>query len=236
MIQSYEEGDQARNYLDSHLHFSNFRELAIRDAFQNGRYDEAIRLAEEGEVQDQAKGLPGLVKQWKKHRYEAYCHSGHLELQRKLGIELVLDGEFSYYKSVKETYPPIEWKAVYQDMLQKLEKDKWPKDIYTRILVEEQEYSRLMVYVKKQPSRIEEFHSQLRQQFPMEVKELFLIHIEAEADRSTTRKHYENVCRIIRMLQQVGGREEALQIARLLLAKYPKKPAFQDELMKLNYR
>ena len=70
----------------------------------------------------------------------------------------------------------------------------------------------------------------------MEVKELFHIHIEAKADRSTTRKHYENVCRIIFLLQQAGGKEEALQITRLLLAKYPKKPAFRDDLMKLNYR
>jgi hypothetical protein len=236
LIQSYEEDGKARDYLNSHLHFSDFRELAIRDAFQNDRYDEVIRLAEEGEVQDQAKGLPGLVKQWKKHRYEAYCHSGYLQLQRELGIELVLDGEFSYYKSIKETYLPVEWKVVYQDMLQKLEKDKWPKDIYTKILVEEHEYSRLLAYVKKQPSQIEQFYLHLYRHFPMEVKELFHIHIEAQADQASTRKHYENVCRIIVLLQQVGGSEGALQIARMLLAKYPKKPAFRDELMKLNYR
>lgn len=236
VIKSFEEDDKARDYLNSNLHFSDFREVVIRDAFQNGRYIEVIRLAEEGEVQDQDKGLPGLVKKWKQHRYEAYGRSKYLELQRMLGIELVLDGEFSYYKQVKDTYLYFnEWKLVYEDMLLKLEKDKWPKDIYTRILVEEQEYLRLLAYVMKQPSRIEYFYSHLHRHFPMEVKELFLNHIEAEADRSTTRKDYENVCRIIMLLQQIGGKEEALQIARLILAKYPKKPAFRDELMKLNY-
>jgi hypothetical protein len=236
LIQIYEDEGRAGDYLNSHLHFSDFREMAIQDAFHNGCYDEVIRLAEEGEAQDQAKGFPGLVKQWKKHRYEAYCRSGQLEFQRKLGVALVLDGDFSYYKPLKDTYPATGWRPVYLDMLQKLEKDKLPGNIYTRILVEEQECSRLLVYVKKQPSRIEEFYSHLNQPFPMEVKELFHIHIEAEAGRSTTRKHYENVCRIIFLLQQAGGKEEALQIARLLLAKYPKKPAFRDELMKLNYR
>lgn len=176
LIQSYEEGDEARDYLNRHLHFSDFRELAIRDAFQNGRYDEVIRLAEEGEVQDQAKGFPGLVKQWKKHRYE-----------------------FTYYKPVKDTYPSVEWKTVYQDMLQRLEKDNWPKDIYTWILVEEQEYSRLLAYVRKQSSRIEQFYSHLYEHFPMEVNELFHIHIEAQADQASTRKQYENVSRLFGM-------------------------------------
>jgi hypothetical protein len=46
----------------------------------------------------------------------------------------------------------------------------------------------------------------------------------------------ENVCRVIFLLQQAGGVDAALQIVLPLLAKYPKKPAFRDELMKLNYR
>jgi hypothetical protein len=65
---------------------------------------------------------------------------------------------------------------------------------------------------------------------------LFLIHIEAQADRATTRKHYADVGRIIRMFQQAAGKVEAMQAARTLLARYPNKPAFRDELMKLDYR
>jgi hypothetical protein len=160
LIQTYEE-DRARDYLNSHLHFSGFREISIRDALQKGLYDEVIRLAEKGEAQDQAAGLRGLVIRWKKHRFEAYCRSGQIELQRKLGIELILEGDFSYYKPVKDTYPTDQWLLVYQDVLQRLEEDKWPKDIYTRILVEEKEYARILVYIKKQPSRIEAFHSLL---------------------------------------------------------------------------
>lgn len=234
LIRTYENAGQADEYLNSHLHFSNFRDMAIQDAFLNGRYQEVIRLAEEGEAQDQAKSLPGLVNQWKKHRYEAYRRAGFIELQRLLGVELILDGDFTYYKQVKETYPAAEWPPVYQDILQKLEQDKYPKEIYTRILVEEQEYSRLLAYVKLRPSRIEQFYKHLIQPYPSEVTELFQTHIEAEADRSSTRKHYGNVCRIIRMLQQVGGKEAALQMVSKLLSKYPKKPAFREELMKLN--
>ncbi|WP_199621658.1 SWIM zinc finger family protein [Paenibacillus alkalitolerans] len=225
--------DRARDYLYSHLHFSDFRKKAIEEALENERYDEAVRLAEEGESQDQAEGLPGLVKHWKQLRYEAYRRSGKLDLQRELGVELALDGDYSYYKQVKDTYPASEWPPVYKQMLQQLEMDRWPKDIYTRILVEEQETERLLVYVQKQPSQIERFYPNLNEQFPKEVKELFQAHIEATAKQASTRNHYRDVCRIVRMLQKAAGKEEAAQTVRRLLAMYPNKPAFRDELSKV---
>jgi hypothetical protein len=233
LIRSYDGNDQACDFLSRHLYFSSFREMAIRDALQNDCFEEVIRLTEEGEAQDQAKGLRGLVSGWKKYRYEAYSRSSQIELQRKLGVELILDGEFSYYKPVKNLYPPDEWTLVYGDMRQKLENNQRPGKIYTLILVEEKEYTRLLAHIRKQPSSIEEFHSLLYPYYPQEVKSLFLAYIETKAERSANRKDYADVCRIIRMLQKAGGKEEALQVVRLLLAKYPKKPAFQDELMKI---
>jgi len=73
----------------------------------------------------------------------------------------------------------------------------------------------------------------LIQQYLPEVKDLFQIHIEAVADRANTRKHYQDVCRIIQMFGQAGGKVEATQMIRLLKNKYPRKPAFLDELMSI---
>ncbi|BCJ85672.1 hypothetical protein skT53_06570 [Effusibacillus dendaii] len=121
-------------------------------------------------------------------------------------------------------------------MLHKLEKDGWHKEIYTRILVEEQETARLLEFVKKHPARVEDFHTYLLERFPEETKELFQAHIENTANRSSTRKHYQDVCRIIRMLQRAGGETEAQQSVRMLLAKYPRKSALREELIKLRFQ
>lgn len=67
--------------------------------------------------------------------------------------------------------------------------------------------------------------------FPEEIKDLFQMHIEKSASQSSTRKDYQNVCRIIRMLHQVGGKVEAVKTVYSLLGKYPSKPAFREELM-----
>ncbi|MBD2864621.1 SWIM zinc finger family protein [Paenibacillus oceani] len=233
LIQSHEGDEQAAEYGKSQLHLSNFRELAIQEAFRGCRYDEVIQLAEEGERLSKEKGFPGLVSSWKKRRYEAYRLSGQLELQREVGVELILDGDYSYYAPVRDTYPPAEWPPVYRRMLDQMEKEAWPRTIYTKILVEEQEHSRLLAYVRKQPGRIEQFYSYLHKVFPGEVAELFHSYIVALAEQSTNRKEYKNVCRVIRMLQQAAGSEAAQNMTKLLLETYPNRPAFREELLNL---
>lgn len=233
LIQSHEGDERAAQYGKSQLHLPNFREIAIQDAFRGRRYDEVIQLAEEGERLSKAKGYSGLVTSWKKHRYEAYRLTGQLELQRELGVELILDGDFSYYARVRDTYPPPEWPPVYRRMLDQLEKEAWPRTIYTKILVEEQEHSRLLAYVRKQPGSIEQFYPYLLKQFLGEVTELFHTYIVTLAERSTSRKEYKNVCRVIGILQKAAGKEESQNMTKLLLAKYPKRPAFREELLNL---
>jgi len=41
------------------------------------------------------------------------------------------------------------------------------------------------------------------------------------------------VCRVIRMLKKVGGQVAAGQMVNRLLAQYPNKPAFRDELQRV---
>lgn len=230
------EGDsEAREFLQRHLHFPDFRKLAIQTTLDQGRYDDALRLADEGEAADHARGLPGLVKQWKELRYEACERGGRLELRREIGKELVQDGDYSYYKRIKDSYPSEEWSIVYVDILDSLKRTDRHGEVYTRILVEEEETERLLAYVKQRPARIEDFHRHLMKEFRAEVIDLFQSHIECSAAHSSSRPHYQNVCRIIRMLQQAGGQEEALEITRFLLDKYPRKLAFREELLELNH-
>lgn len=129
--------EQAKAYLYKHLHFPEIREIAIRAALEQGDAEEAIRLAEAGEAQDQ--GLPGLVYRWKKYRYEAYHRTGQVEQQRKLGMELNVNGEYAYYRSVKDTFSDEgEWTLYLQDMLDQLEQSPRGEHTYTQILVEEE--------------------------------------------------------------------------------------------------
>lgn len=195
--------------------------------------ERVIHGAKEGEKQDQAKSLSGLVIKWKKYRYEAYKLSGQIELQRLMGEELVLAGESIYYQQLKETYSSADWRTVYKSILEKLEKDRWPGEIYTMILIEEHKTGKLLDYIRIQPSSVEDYYMHLIQEYPLEVKELFQSHIEAAANRANNRRHYQDVCRIIEVFGQACGKEEASQMILRLKQKYPRKPAFLDELMSI---
>ena len=226
---------EANAYLAGQLHVPKLREVTIEAALRRGDADEAIRLAEEGEAADRAKGLWGLVHRWMKYRFEAYRIASRIEELRSLGAELIGDGEFGYYQTVKETFAggDAEWPVFLQNLLDRMERAPRAQDAYTRILIEERRFDSLLAYVRKAPPRIETYYGALLPHFPGEVRELFLAYIEFRAEQSNNRKDYADVSRIIRLLQRIGGKEEAYAISKQLLAKFPRRPAMREELEKI---
>lgn len=223
--------DAAALFRSQHLHFKAFRDMAIQHALDDGRYGEAITLAEAGEEQDQA--WPGLVRHWRMLRYDAAKGSKRLDLQRQIGVELVLDGDVNYYAELKGAYEPSEWPAIYHNVLQQLEARGRLGDIYTHVLIAENETTRLLAYCQRRPYTIETLYRHLMPTFPDEVVQLFQARIQEAAVAASSRSHYQGVCRIIRTLSRAGAREPALAIIRTLMARYPRKPAFRDELLRL---
>lgn len=113
-------------FLLAQLDKPSFREQAILQAVDAQRYDDAIRLAEEGELSDKERGLPGLVKKWKQLRYEACVAASYTEQVRELAFDLTVDGEYAYYLHLKGLYPESDWQDVYERLVQQLEN----KDYY----------------------------------------------------------------------------------------------------------
>jgi hypothetical protein len=226
---------EANAFLAGQLHVPKLRELAIQAALTRGDAEEAIQLAEEGEAADRAKGLPGLVHRWKKYRFEAYRIASRIVQLRTLGAELIAEGEYDDYRTVKGTFAEGDagWPLFLQELLDRIERVSRAQDAYTRILIEERMFERLLAYVRKAPPRIETYYGALLPHFPGEVKELFLAYIEFRAEQSNNRKDYADVSRIIRLLQRVGGKEEAYAISKQLSAKYPRRPAMREELEKI---
>lgn len=221
----------AEEYRNSRLDQSEFREMAIREALSRQQFERAIELAREGERQDSASGFPGLVRNWKELRYEAYRASGQLELQRELAADFAAEGDFGYYLKWKQTYEPAEWKTVYPRLLERLESGRGThRDVYTRILVEEEENERLLAYVRERPTEVERFYPQLVDEYAEDVYRLFADVIARAASVAGTRKDYQRVCGTIRTLVRAGGRATAGVVVRTLLQQYARRPAFCEEL------
>jgi hypothetical protein len=232
MIEKLDGQKKAQEFIEQNLQYASFRKMAIESAMDKKNYDYVIKLTSDGEEKD--KSLSGLVAQWKKYRYKAFQLSGKLDEQRGVAMDFILDGSFEYYKALKSTYAPKEWTTVYPKIIFLLENQKKThKDVYTSILIEEEEKQKLLDYVKGRPASVEYYYKYLIAEFKEEVYALFLQYIEQVAARAGSRRDYQGICAIIRNLKKAGGKEQALAIKQMLFSKYANRPAFRDELLRV---
>lgn len=231
------DGEQSgAQFLQAQMELSDIREMAIKEAISQGRFEEALSYAKEGELQDTKKGYPGLVAQWKKLRLDIYKSTGELKLQRQLTEEFAVSGEYEYYLQLKNLYKPEEWPDVYSRVLAALEKEQgWmANSMYTKLLVAENETTRLLEYIQRHPGTVVDYYKHLIGQYPSEVYELFEDHIESTMRHASNRKQYKQVCQMIRKLLGAGVRQQGEQIMSSLRQRYANRPAFLDELDQIN--
>jgi uncharacterized Zn finger protein len=229
LIRRYEGKKQAMQFMLNNLHHSDFREMAIKQAFEEQDYERVIELTLDGEQQDNS--FPGLVQKWREYRYQAYHMAKKIEELRELALQFILAGHFSYYESLKETYSQQEWPAVYPQIIALLEDRGINRQgIYTSILVAEGEKQKLLEHVQANPAHVVAFYKELIPPYEDEVFRLFVQHIEEMAANASNRGGYKKVCQVIRRLNKIGGREHAAAVKEKLLQLYKRRPAFCDEL------
>ena len=228
-----DEGEQkAEEFIEQNLQFTTIRKISIERALQQKNHDLVIKLSLDGEEKD--KGLPGRLNEWRSYRYNAYVLAGKLNEQRKLAMDFISDGQFEYYLELKKTYGADAWMTIYPGIISGLKDMQGHyQDIYTLILIEEGEMEKLIEFIKKTPSSIVKFYKHLIPEYKDEVYSLFSMHIEQTASRASNRRAYQGVCDIIRTLIKAGGKEQASQIKQKLYHVYAKRPAFRDELLRV---
>lgn len=235
LISRFDGKKAAADFLHENRYFSRFRELAIQEALSAKDYVTAEKLVLEGEEHD--KGLPGLIRKWKECRFEVYQLSEQLDKMRQVSRELALMGEFTYYQKLKKLYDAVEWRQIYPDILLQLAKEpRYIHTIYTSVIVEEQEWEKLLKYVQKYPHRILDFYRQLLTEYREPVYALFTGLILQEAAHSNKRSDYQNVCSHLRLLVKIGGNSIAADLVKQLMLEYIRRPAFREELQKVKVK
>lgn len=239
VIEKFEGEGSALAFLQSNLHMPAFRRMAIDQAIENREFDRALTLAEQGEQQDTAKRLRGLVKEWKKYRFEIYGLTGKTKLQIELAEEFVLSGEYAYYKRLKELTRENEWELALPALLDRFEanlrKDWNTASVYAKVLIEENQMQRLMNYVRGNKREVLNYYPYLVGEYAEEVYLFIYQIIIEETARSSNRNEYRKVCALIRQLIKAGGINQAQQAVTQIRSAYPNRPALIDELQKVKW-
>lgn len=84
--------------------------------------------------------------------------------------------------------------------------------------------------MKARPAYITRYYKHLLPDYPDDVHKILVQHILNEASRASTRRAYQDVCGLIKLLAKAGGSTHAGKVVETLLQAYPKKPAFREEL------
>ncbi len=231
LIEQFETAEKRNMFLEKNIDSSEFRERVIQDNFNQASYDKVIELCLDGEKKD--KQSLGLVHKWQHYRFQAYKALQDETKQKSLGMSLLLEGNYDYFLILKQLYNQEEWSQVLEYITDNLSQTRLRGTIYVRILIEEGLTDKLLTYCENSPIEIEHLYPHLIEQYPQRVTEIFKQHIHSMAERSSNRSAYRNVCKVIKTFRKVCGPERANVIIKELEDRYPKKPAFLDELSKV---
>ncbi len=227
----------AEKFFSSNLVYPGFRRIAIEQAMTGKNYEQAEKLTLDGENVNAE--YPGTITEWKEKRFEIYELAGSLNKMRGLAREFIFEGDFEYYKKLKKIYKPKEWQPLLTEIIDKIKrKNKKYNDfqLLNNIYIEENMFKELLEEVKIYPDTIRYYYKYLLEDFSEGVYLLYREYILEEAKHITDRKKYRALCKIIKELVKINGKDEARSIIEYLSKEYVKRPAFLDELGKVKVK
>jgi len=227
------ESDRANQLLNDNLDYDEFREMAIEKEIANGNYQSALEMCEDGEKND--TNYPGLLKKWKKFRLQVYEALEDIEKQKEILLEFVYDNEYEAYGKLKALYTVNEWETVLEEIFDVFEEKSadYLPHVYEYIATSENRSDKVLKYCEQSPITIAELYPYLTDDYPEKVDELFTSYIKFEAENATERKTYRNVCRKLEIYKEACGEEKFNNLANELKEIYQCKPAFINELEKV---
>ena len=232
IIEKYESKANVEKFIKDNSNFTYFKELIINKFIEEKDYLNVIKVCIEYEEKD--KSYSGLVLKWKNIRYNAYKELSLKEEQRSLAKELLLNGNFDYYKELKELNKDDEDKF-YENLKEELKNNKsiYNRRLYIELIEEENDINEIMQLVKEDIRFIEVYADKLLSEYKEEVISIYKKYIELRANNSCDRKMYREVCKVIKKYGKIAGVEKKKELIANFKYLYRRKPAFVDELSKI---
>ncbi len=223
----YENEKSAQEFLNCYINIDDICEYAVEKYISEKKYDEAEKLC--------VKKLKSTTfpNRWKSLLSSVYEKSKQFDKQLEIELDVLLSGNANSYPCVKKLMKELGlWNENRKALLEKLSQ-KLSVYNYADILKEEKEYDKLLNLVQTHHFLIKSYFSFIAVKHTKEAYEMYFDFIIYTAEISSSRKEYQLCCEEISTLYNAGGTSEAKRLVMFLKNKYPRKPAFLDELNKL---
>lgn len=229
------ESDTA-DFIDANLRYDAVRRVAVNYAIAAENYLHAEKLCLE--KLSPGKDINGYFRQpeWRYLLFEIYDKSGDTEKKIRTAKDLLLRFDTKYYGILKQMLIEKDvWGSEYPLLLSQLGQ-RLPYHLFMKILSDEGETGRLLEEVRKYSSGVFNYGQQLAVEFPIETYSLCVDEVREQAHEADNRIKYKKICGLIKKLFDFGGVDEAKSAIAELKLKYPRRPAFLEELDSLTVK
>lgn len=230
LIGRFEGAEAASVYRMAHLENDSFRIAAIEEAMAAHDHQRAAEYCRERLALCE---YPYARCHWLERLLRVYQADRHEEGQLQVLTELVILQPAAYYEALRQIYVQRGiWEQTWPSLREQLKSQLRP-EAYMTILHREQQWPLLLETVSRYPDQIAAYGEALMQYDRLRTISLYETMIQQRARCAMQRSMYAHACDGIRLLYDAGGQTEALQIIERLRDEYRRKPAFQDELNKV---
>ncbi|MER1987257.1 MAG: SWIM zinc finger family protein [Solibacillus sp.] len=208
---------------------TGLRERLIDHAVAKNDVDAALLLCANGI--NQADVSDYYKRNWLNKAFQLNGKQGNTHAQRFIAFELAVKGDMEDFTRLKSLYVEDAelWRDMFENYLLTLEDNRLPGH-YAALLVQEEQWARLLRYCQVEPSRALNYASVLKPYYEAEVKELVSRYLQDKVHTLNSRGPYKGFANELLSYANSGYREHALALKASFMATYAKKRAFMEEL------
>ena len=227
--------EEIKEYRKKYRRFSAVRVLEIEESLASGDIDQAIEVLQESKNLDCA--YMGLVADYSEKLIDLY----EKQLNEKAYKDELLfyvfkcqQNDLEYVNKLKAICTDKEWEQYREQILENR------KCLFIQYPLMEAEglYERLLEALKQEVFiyRIDEYERILKEKFPEQVRDIYIMYLHKEAGKSTDRKQYRHLMKYLKKIKEYpGGKEKTGEIANEWKVKYRRRSAMMDELQKAGF-
>jgi len=203
IIERLEGKEAADKYLMDNIGVPEIRVIAVENALAAKNYPLTEKLCIEALKKD-PRGYFNTPAPWAYYLERLYTETAIEEKLTEMIRFILLNGDTSYYKKLKEIYlQQSRWEQEREPLLEELSK-AYMSHQYALLLAQEGESQKLLEIIMKNKSYITDFGKQLAESFPKETYGIYEEYIVEQAKEATDREKYKNVCKIIKNFYEVA--------------------------------
>lgn len=240
LLSELNEQKKADDTIRQYLYLPEIREYEIGRLISEGRYDEAIKLSDEGIEIAQKEQHTGTVNEWLRVKLSIYEKVGNvLEVINTYRQLFISDrGDLEYYHKLKTLVPGKQWKVFLDTMMRETrfgESFSFGGNAQADIYVEEKDDKHLFQLLSSveydQLGALMKYAHHLKNGYSEQLIKIYVSHLKDYAERNLGRTHYEYIDSVLLCMQKLNGGKEAVKsLVEEFRIAYKRRPAMMEVL------